>query len=684
MIKKRNFFQAILLTFLLILPFFSCANFINSFDGNLINQIPETPENEQIENQNGEGKSTGSGNSGSGITYCVSGSVGTRGALPNEMDAAINSSDESDDGVSRSAITDFPSTFMYIVSLSKDGSLIESTQASTSKAFSFIIEEVGVYTFSASIYNASTQSECVDSNKLFYGETDFNINQDNSELQIETTAYSSSSARGSILLPISIDSGTGDTAITQYSYTLTKQGDTSSEVVVDKTSIASNSFTINHEDIPVGVYTLNLSFFNSKDTLVLKYVDKVNVFNSMTTNKWIASSTSPYINESGSFIVPTTAVTIFNQDQFYVDPDAASSGTYGSMFDPFKTIDEAYALITAYQRTSATILIKAGSTSTVSNTISPNETLTTLTVMTYGNSNETSIENNATLSKSSSSSIDSIFALYSGSAIGKDLELYLYNLNISCDETCSVLYCSDTDNTCCVFLNYCSISSTASAPTSVRSPLMFYSGQANIENCEISGQNYGKGLIYFCQTSYAVTICILSSSIHGNTANNCSALYVDNKFSANSYKKGVSLEIDSSTISDSYYGLYISTQEFLSGSDMEVISIKNTHFTDLISNSIYTDYDIKFADTNYFTNTDSSSLENSAIYLNWHESFNPVLDIESATAFNGASVYLTLPDDAYQENNQLITGTALSSVYSSIQMVNSGWVLNSLGKLIPN
>ena len=115
-----------------------------------------------------------------------------------------------------------------------------------------------------------------------------------------------------------------------------------------------------------------------------------------------------------------------------------------------------------------------------------------------------------------------------------------------------------------------------------------------------------------------------------------------------------------------------------------VISIKNTHFTDLISNSIYTDYDIKFADTNYFTNTDSSSLENSAIYLNWHESFNPVLDIESATAFNGASVYLTLPDDAYQENNQLITGTALSSVYSSIQMVNSGWVLNSLGKLIPN
>ena len=683
MIKKRNFFQAILLTFLLILPFFSCANFINSFDGNLINQIPETPENEQIENQNGEGKSTGSGNSGSGITYCVSGSVGTRGALPNEMVAAINSSDESDDGVSRSAITDFPSTFMYIVSLSKDGSLIESTQASTSKAFSFIIEEGGVYTFSASIYNASTQSECVDSNKLFYGETDFNINQDNSELQIETTAYSSSSARGSILLPISIDSGTGDTAITQYSYTLTKQGDTSPEVLVDKTSIASNSFTINHEDIPVGVYTLNLSFFNSKDTLVLKYVDKVNVFNSMTTNKWIASSTSPYINESGSFIVPTTAVTIFNQDQFYVDPDAASSGTYGSMFDPFKTIDEAYALITAYQRTSATILIKAGSTSTVSNTISPNETLKTLTVMTYGNSNETSIENNASLSKSSSSSIDSIFALYSGSAIGKDLELYLYNLNISCDETCSVLYCSDTDNTCCVFLNYCSISSTASAPTSVRSPLMFYSGQANIENCEISGQNYGKGLIYFCQTSY-VTICILNSSIPGNTANNCSALYVDNKFSANSVKKGVSLEIDSSTISDSYYGLYISTQEFLSGSDMEVISIKNTHFTDLISNSIYTDYDIKFAETNYFTNTDSSSLENSAIYLNWHENFNPVLDIESATAFNGASVYLTLPDDAYQENNQLITGTALSSVYSSIQMVKSGWVLNSLGKLIPN
>ncbi len=681
MIKNCRFFQVTFFFLSLILPFFSCTNLINDYNDTLIGQISDAYIDNESVIKTTSGKSSGLGN----FRYRVSGSVGTKGALPNELDLALNSVATKENKISRSAISEFPNTFMYIVSLLKDGNLIESTQASSSKAFTFEIEEMGIYTFAASIYNASSASECIDSNKLFYGESNFDVSQPCSELSIETTAYSSSSSRGSILLPVSIgDGASGNSAITQYSYSLARQNDAGSEINVEKTSVNSSTFTISHENIPVGVYTLNLSFYNASNILVLRYTDKVNVFNSLTTNKWIASSTSPYINDSGSFSVPSSAVTIYNQDQFYVDPDVETSGTYGSMFDPCKTIDEAYALITAYQRTSATILIKAGSSSTVSNTISPNETLTTLTVMTYGNSNENSTDNNATLSKSSSSSIDSIFGLYSGSGIGENLELYLYNLTISCDETCSALNCSDTDNTCCVFLSNCSISSTASAPTSVRSPLMFYSGQANIENCEISGQNYGKGLIYFCQTSYAVTICILSSSVHGNTASNCPALYVDNKFSATSDIKGVSLEIDSCTISDSYYGLYVSTQEFLSGSTMEVISIKNTHFTDLISNSIYTDYDIKFAETNYFTNTDSSSLENSAIYLNWYDSFNPVLDIESATAFNGASVYLTLPDDAYQENNQLITGTALSSIYSSIQMVNSVWVLNSLGKLIHN
>ena len=105
-----------------------------------------------------------------------------------------------------------------------------------------------------------------------------------------------------------------------------------------------------------GSYTVTVSFYKSQtinsvatNILVYQFDDVINVFNNLTTNKWVDNGNSPHLTtESGvtTCSITTAKLAAFNATNFYVDKNwtGEQNGTYA---EPFKTVKYALQYVEA-------------------------------------------------------------------------------------------------------------------------------------------------------------------------------------------------------------------------------------------------------------------------------------------------------------------------------------------------
>ncbi|MBQ6029711.1 MAG: leucine-rich repeat domain-containing protein [Treponema sp.] len=104
--------------------------------------------------------------------------------------------------------------------------------------------------------------------------------------------------------------------------------------------------------IKSGAHLMTFEFYSEADrggTLLYSFTEAVNVFDNMTTNKWVKNGGEPWLtpDSSGNIACKITAamVTGFGLTDIYVDPSAANDSGSGSYFNPKKTFASAVAML---------------------------------------------------------------------------------------------------------------------------------------------------------------------------------------------------------------------------------------------------------------------------------------------------------------------------------------------------
>lgn len=115
-------------------------------------------------------------------------------------------------------------------------------------------------------------------------------------------------------------------------------------------TITHKPYSTENTKVASGSYPVTVSFYKNQtinsvatNILVYQFEDVINVFNNLTTNKWVDNGNCPHLTtSSGSTVCSITSAMLadFNATNFYVDTGAVSgSGTY---INPFNSL--AYAI----------------------------------------------------------------------------------------------------------------------------------------------------------------------------------------------------------------------------------------------------------------------------------------------------------------------------------------------------
>ena len=195
---------------------------------------------------------------------------------------------------------------------------------------------------------------------------------DNQEIMLDTAEVTLSSSNptltkdlilkpvsgdGEIELPINIDSSI------PVSKVIVSIGDRSRVVMSDNSVINFSSF-------PAGSYNAVIELCDSNNVIIYSFVQVINVFPYLKTNKWITgSSAGPTADASGNLIISTSTVQKWARTVFYVAEGKIANGDIfqssdddndGSPYKPFKTISKAIQEINETGNTSTdyTIYVK--------------------------------------------------------------------------------------------------------------------------------------------------------------------------------------------------------------------------------------------------------------------------------------------------------------------------------------
>ena len=606
MMKKLT---VLLSLFVVLISFTSCFNLINA---------PASGETSATETEEPVQR----------VYHTISGTIGTRGAVPDIIDNLVNGEEAASLSVSRMATASPLASVLYIVTAVPRDSGLETITTTPSSSRSFFLNiESGTYDITASVYNASSADDCIDENKILEGTTEYTVGQ-SAALKIITESYSSASSGGEITLEISVEGA----SVTQYSYVLTKVDDSSIAYGGDIRAVSAGLASISESDVPVGIYELKLNFFDSSNNTIAIHNDRINVFNSMTTNIWKSVSARGFIRSDGSFKITDTEITFTNQEEYFVDPTVTASGTYGSMFDPFKTIEEAYNLAVSYGKESATINVKAGTSCELSESIDTS-TVKNLVVKTYGNTDETDLDNNAVITRASDFTSE-MFVL-----AGNAQELTLKNLSLVSQKS----YCVKTkyaSGAGALNVDYCKFECEPSS--SIQAGAMYLmAGDVNVSNSSITGNNCSNGLVYIDPYLLEIDINFNNTSIENTLQTNYGVSIVYENFSNISG----AISFNECSFSGGLYEVRVYTNSHFSG----LINFKKSTFGETKNYYLYTTNDIYLSDGCSFEGDKS-------IYLyKGSRSVIPTLHIEDSEAVTNSQLILATNGSDYAEGLQFVT-----------------------------
>ena len=284
-------------------------------------------------------------------SFTVTGNLSTNGAMPENFAQSLNS---------RTALAPAPEgqTIQYKVLL-----LAEQGDAASIPGVSSTVEEDPVtHELSYSVIYTGTSTTAVRywlRAVAYYmnGSTEVDVLV-SPDTQLETAVNLKAGAfiKDLELRPATSGYGEVSLAITLEAATLCD-----SVAISDNThfniSKSGTSVTITHKPystentkVASGSYPVTVSFYKSQsinsvatNILVYQFEDVINVFNNLTTNKWVDNGNCPHLTtSSGSTVCSITSAMLadFNTTNFYVETGAVSgSGTY---INPFNSL--AYAI----------------------------------------------------------------------------------------------------------------------------------------------------------------------------------------------------------------------------------------------------------------------------------------------------------------------------------------------------
>lgn len=330
------------------------------------------------EDDNQEGTGTASGQSGTDeidgqndaqdpVLVTVSGSLDIGGAYPEEIAALV---DGGHDGVERSAFPGIPSGLTYTVYAEEDTTeatklRYEGTVAADGKSYT-----VGIPVTSGKKYYVYANAANSDGLVILSGKSavlDFNtITSFTTDANITLSATQTDTGTGCVSLTIAdpdqkvvsacvcykIDS-------TNYEKNLTKSGSGANTVwtlVIGeiKTDAGTGQKYIEN-GLKAGARIMTFEFYSEVDcsgTLLYSFTEAVNVFDNMSTNKWVQNGAESWFVTTTSAGVKNTTCQItaamvqgFGLTEIYVDPTVANDVGTGSYFNPKKTFASAVAML---------------------------------------------------------------------------------------------------------------------------------------------------------------------------------------------------------------------------------------------------------------------------------------------------------------------------------------------------
>ena len=324
---------------------------------------------------NGAGGQKGSDKDGSKETVMVTvnGSLAFGGAYPEQIAALVeNSGADGFDGIARSAFPDAASSGLtysvYALEELPSGSTdtplrYEGTVAVDNKSYT-----VGIPVLTGKKYNVFAEVKNGGITVLS-GQSAKVIEAPSGESSFVTDANitlgATQTATGTGLVSLAVgdpDQKAVSACVcykvgsTDYEKNLTKNGSGTDtvwtlEIGEIKTDDGTGQKYID-SGIKSGAHFMTFEFYSEADrggTLLYSFTEAVNVFDGMTTNKWVKNGGEPWLapDSSGSMAckITDTMVTGYGLTDIYVDPSAASDSGSGSFMHPKKTFAAAVAML---------------------------------------------------------------------------------------------------------------------------------------------------------------------------------------------------------------------------------------------------------------------------------------------------------------------------------------------------
>lgn len=315
----------------------------------------------------------GQGGAQAPVMVTVNGSLDFGGAYPAQIAALVeNSGADGLDGIARSAFPDAPSSGLtYSVYALEDlpaGSTdtplrYEGTVAADNKSYT-----VGIPVLTGKKYNVFAEVKNGGITVLS-GQSDKVIEAPSGESSFVTdanitlAAAQTTTGQGLVSLAVGDPDQKAVSACvcykvgsTDYEKNLTKSGSGTDtvwtlEIGEIKTDDGTGQKYID-SGIKSGAHLMTFEFYSDVDasgTLLYSFTEAVNVFDGMTTNKWVKNGGEPWLtpDSSGNIACKITAamVTGYGLTDIYVDPSAADDTGRGSFMHPKKTFAGAVRML---------------------------------------------------------------------------------------------------------------------------------------------------------------------------------------------------------------------------------------------------------------------------------------------------------------------------------------------------
>lgn len=234
--------------------------------------------------------------------------------------------------------------------------------------YTLSLPSAGSWTFTVSGNNSDGQ-------EIFTGSVSMEITGTTTTVSIPLSPGSAmTTGTGKIILTLTVP-----ITVEKVMYKLDPDG-----AFCELTSGSDNTYTLEKESISAGTHTLSLYFLDGDNTTLYMCKETVNVWGGMTSNQWINTGNSAYINDEGKFELTEDIIDEFLKtmgSMVYVDGDSGSddSDGVGSIFAPVASVSKAVEILrkaNTEANYSATIMVSGKTTIDQEIEVENGETLT--------------------------------------------------------------------------------------------------------------------------------------------------------------------------------------------------------------------------------------------------------------------------------------------------------------------